>query len=64
MRIIKCYINSTQMYGSEIWTLNKQPEDRIDAFEMWKYRIGRISWTERKTNKEVLDKLGMKKELL
>ena len=53
------------MYGSETWTLNKQLEDRIDAFEMWVYRrIGRTSWKEKKTNKEVLRTLNMKKELL
>ena len=53
------------MYGSETWTLNKQLEDRIDAFEMWVYRrIGRTSWKEKKTNKEVLKTLNMKKELL
>jgi hypothetical protein len=65
MRIIKCYIYSTLMYGSETWTMNKQLEDRIDAFEMWVYRrIGRVSWMEKKTNKEVLESLGMKRELL
>ena len=65
MRIIKCYIYSILMYGSETWTLNKQLEDRIGAFEMWVYRrIGRTSWKEKKTNKEVLITLNMKKELL
>ena len=44
---------------------NEQAEDRIDAFEMWIYRrIGRVSWTEKQTNKQVLGKLGMKKQLL
>ena len=39
------------MYGSETWTMNKQLEDRINAFEMWIYRkIRRISWTEKLTN--------------
>ena len=41
---------SMLMYGSETWTLNKQLEDLIDAFEMWIYkRIGRASWKEKKT---------------
>jgi hypothetical protein len=35
-------------------------EDKINAFEMWVYRrIGHISWKEKKTNKAVLEKLGM-----
>jgi hypothetical protein len=40
-------------------------EDKINAFEMWVYRrIEHISWKERKTNKAVLEKLGMRQELL
>ena len=32
---------------------------RVDAFEMWCYRrLLRVSWTERKTNKWVLEKIG------
>ena len=34
-------------------------EKRVDAFEMWCYRrLLRVSWTERKTNKWVLEKIG------
>jgi hypothetical protein len=40
-------------------------EDKINAFEMWVYtRIGHISWKEKKTNKAVLEKLGMKQNFL
>jgi hypothetical protein len=40
-------------------------EDKINSFEMWvNRRIGHISWKEKKTNKAVLEKLGMKQELL
>ena len=63
MRIIKSYVYSTLMYGSETWTMNKQLEDRISAFEMSIYRkIGRISWTEKLTNNRVLERLGIKIE--
>ena len=65
LRIIRCYVYSTLLYGAETWTLNKQLEDRIETFEMWMYRrIGRISWKDRKTNEEVLNILGVKRELL
>ncbi|RUS72979.1 hypothetical protein EGW08_019262 [Elysia chlorotica] len=52
--------------GSETWTLNKSIEKRRDAMEMWMYRrMNRISWKDKVTNKEVLDKVGMQKpELL
>jgi hypothetical protein len=40
-------------------------EDKINAFEMCVYRrIGHISWKEKKTNKAMLEKLGMKQDLL
>jgi hypothetical protein len=65
MRLIKCYIYPTLLYGSETWTTNKNLEDRINAFEMWVFRrLGRISWKERLTNESVLKRIGMKRELL
>jgi hypothetical protein len=40
-------------------------EHKINAFEIWVYRrIGHKSWKEKKTNKAVLEKLGMKQDLL
>ena len=38
MRIVRCYVYSILLYGSESWTLNKKMEDKINAFEMWLYR--------------------------
>jgi hypothetical protein len=65
MRIVNCYIYSILLYGAEAWTINKQMERKIDAFEMWVYRkIGCISWKQKVTNSEVLKKLGTKRELL
>ena len=65
LRVLKCYIHSALLYGSETWTLNKNTEKRIEAFEMWTFRrMAKISWTERKTNKEVCDILGVKPSLL
>jgi ribosomal 50S subunit-associated protein YjgA (DUF615 family) len=40
-------------------------EKRIEAAEMWFFRrILRISWTEKITNKEVLEKAGTKRSLI
>ena len=51
-RILKCYVHSVLLYGSETWTLNKELERKINAFEMWPIRrMGRISWKDKKTNK-------------
>ena len=55
MRLTKCYIWSTLLYGVETWTITKTLTKRIDAFEMWTYRqMLRISWKECKHNEEVL----------
>jgi len=52
-------------YGCESWTLRKNEETRLDAFEMKGLRkILRVSWTATKTNEWVLNKAGVKGELL
>jgi len=52
-------------YSCESWTLRKNEEARLDAFEMKGLRkILRVSWTAKKTNESVLNKAEVKKELL
>jgi len=54
-------------YGCESWTLRKNEDTRLDAFEMKGLRkILRVSWTakKRKTNEWVRNKAGVKRELL
>jgi len=52
-------------YCCESWTLVKNEERRLDAFEMKGLRkILRVSWTAKKTNEWVLNKAGVKRELL
>ena len=34
MRLTKCYVWSTLLYGAETWTITKTLTKRIDAFEM------------------------------
>ena len=52
-------------YGCESWTLKKNEETRIEAFEMKGLRkILRVSWTAKKTIEWVLNKDGVKRELL
>ena len=53
------------LYGSEAWTLNKQMEKRIEAFEMWCWRrLLKISWTERISNEEVMRRMGNEREII
>ena len=52
-------------YDCESWTLRKNEETRLDAFEMKGLRkILRVSWTAKKTKEWVLNKAGVKRELL
>jgi len=53
------------MYVCESWTLRKNEERRLDAFEMKGLRkILQFSWTAKKTNEWVFNKAGVRKELL
>jgi len=57
-RLLKCYIWSVLLYGCESWTINKNMEQKLKATEMWFWRkMMRISWTEKLTNEEVLEKV-------
>jgi len=62
MKALVCPIST---YGCESWTLSKNEETRLDAFEMRGLRkILRVSRTAKKTNEWVLNKTGVKRELL
>ena len=52
--LIKSCIWSVALYGSETWTLGKNEERVINAFETWCWRrMLKIKWTDRITNEEV-----------
>ena len=62
---MKALVWPVATYGCESWTLRKNEETRLDAFEMKVLRrILRVSWTTKKTNEWVLNKAGVKRELL
>ena len=64
-RLIKALVWPVATYDCESWTLGKNEETRLDAFEMKGLRkILRVSWTGKKTNEWVLNKAGVKRELL
>ena len=46
------------MYGCESWTVKKAKSRRIDAFELWCWRILlRVPWTARRSNQSVLKEI-------
>ena len=65
MKLVKALIWPVITYGAEGYTLKKDDERRLEAGEMWCYRrLLRISWTEKNTNKSILDELQTRRELL
>ena len=47
------------MYGCESWTIKKVEHWRIDAFELWCWRILlRVPWTARWSNQSILKKIN------
>jgi len=51
IRLMKALVWPVETYGCKSWTLRKNEETRLDAFEMKGLRkILRVSWTAKKTN--------------
>ena len=65
MELLRTLVWPVAIYGCEGWTMKKDEERRTEAFEMICLRmIMRISWTEKRTNKWVLEKAGVERKLL
>src|ERR1043165_7607201 len=64
-RMVKTLVWSVILYGSETWTMRQEDINRLEAFEMWIWRrMERISWTERRTNEEILQLVEEKRSLI
>ena len=47
------------VYGCEVWTIKKAECRRIDAFELWCWRILlRVHWTARRSNQSILKEIS------
>ena len=46
------------MYGCESWTVKKAECWRIDAFELWCWRLLRVPWTARRSNQSILEEIN------
>src|SRR6218665_1601977 len=65
IRMIKTLIWSVVLYGAETWTMRKEDIKRLEAFEMWTWRrMEKVSWTEHKTNEEILETIGEERSLI
>ena len=51
------------MFGCESWTIKKAEHRRIDAFELWNWRLLRVPWTARRYNQSILKEISPKYSL-
>ncbi|CAF3582803.1 unnamed protein product [Rotaria socialis] len=64
-RVLKCYVWSILLYGSECWTINKEMEKRLEATEMWFLRrMLNVPWTAKESNESVLKRMKWRRCLL
>ena len=55
VHIVKAMVFSIVVYGCESWAIKKAECWRIDAFELWCWRILlRVPWTVRRSNQSIL----------
>ena len=54
VRLVKAMVFPVVMYGCESWTVKKAEHQRIDAFELWRWRrLLRVPWTMRRSNQSI-----------
>ena len=57
--LVKAMVFPVVMYGHESWTVKKAERQRIDAFELWCWRILlRVPWTARRSNQSILKEIS------
>ena len=62
--IVKAMVFPVVMYGCESWTIKKAECRRIDAFELWCWRILlRVLWTARRSNQSILKEINSEDSL-
>ena len=65
VKLLRILIWPVLLYGAEAWTLRKAEKEQIESAEMWFYRrILRVKWTEKRTNRSILEELSVQRQLL
>ena len=56
--LVKAMVFPVVMYGCESWTVKKAERQRIDAFELWCWRLLRVPWTARRSSQSILKEIS------
>ena len=63
-KLVKCYIWSIAFYGAETGTLRAVDQKHLESFEMWCWRMEKISKTEHVRNELVLLRVKEQRNIL
>ena len=56
---MKCFVWSVVLYGAETWTLRRNEQKQLEAFEMCiRRRMESVKWTDKIKNAVVLERVG------
>ena len=59
VHLVKAMVFPVVMYGCDSWTIQKAECQRIDAFELWRWRrLLRVPWTARISNQSILKEIN------
>ena len=58
VHIVKAMIFPVVMYGYESWIIKKAEHWKIDAFELWCWRLLRVTWTTRRSRQSILKEIS------
>ena len=58
VRLVKSVVFPVVMYGCESWSVKKAERQRIDAFELWCWRLLRVPLTARRSNQSILKEIN------
>ena len=56
--LVKAMVFPVVMYRCESWTIKKTEHRRIDTFELWCWRLLRVTWTARRSNQSILKEIS------
>ena len=56
--LVKAMVFPVVTYGCESWTIKKAECGRINAFELWCWRLLRVPWTARRSNQSILKEIS------
>ena len=59
VHLVEAMVFPVVMYGCESCTVKKAEHQRIDAFELWRWRrLSRVLWAARRSNQSILKEIS------